>query len=297
MYPTQKILIEFDKSGAEWICVAYLSGDGNMLSVVEEEKDPHLITGSLITGVPEHIVLKEHELVGDATDPNEVAERRGDIDSIAQERGWFLPRSMSIRQAGKKSNHGLNYNVKYKTFALVNEIQEAEARKIIQLYRTRAYPGIPMWQDSIKSELQNNNKTLTNCFGRVRRFYDPPGEELWDKAFAFKPQSTVFDICRKGMVHVYNSEEMCCREAELMSHTHDSNTYQFPLQDLRLLEAFCYNTIHKYMNPICHYNGRDFQINTTAKMGYDLSNMVKFSPDLEDIKRALDELNVKAPSS
>jgi len=70
------ILIEMDLAGAEWVVVAYLSGDANMLDIIQNKKDPHTVTGMLISGAPEHIVMEESKLVGHNTDPNIINEVR-----------------------------------------------------------------------------------------------------------------------------------------------------------------------------------------------------------------------------
>jgi DNA polymerase I-like protein with 3'-5' exonuclease and polymerase domains len=200
---------------------------------------------------------------------------------------------MSIRQCGKKSNHGLNYDMKYRRFALVNEIEESEAKRVVDLYKKRAYPGLKVWHESIVTELREG-RTLTNCFGRRRRFMDAWGPELFDAAYSFKPQSTVFDVCRIGMVRTYNSTEPLCEPAQLMMHVHDSNVYQYPTVDLLSLSEFCELVADDYMSPKCEYNGREFWIDTTMKMGYDVGYMLEFEPTLESVHKTLEKLDEKA---
>ena len=69
---------------------------------------------------------------------------------------YFLPRSMSIRQAGKKGNHGLNYMEGENRFALQNEIDASEAKKIIHYYTRVAYPGINLWWEAVKRQLKED---------------------------------------------------------------------------------------------------------------------------------------------
>src|SRR5215510_138225 len=132
------MMLEFDLAGAEWVVVAYLANDENMIGVVKSGKSPHIVTGSLISGASEDFVLQEHKLVGSHTDPNTIEMLRRQLTIPP---GIFLPRIMSIRQAGKKSNHGLNYNMKYRRFALENEMPEADAEPIVNAYVNKAYPG------------------------------------------------------------------------------------------------------------------------------------------------------------
>ena len=70
------IFLEFDKAGAEWVVVAYLSGGENMISVVEQRKKPHTITGSLMSGLSEEQVNAENKIVGHHTDAETVRRLR-----------------------------------------------------------------------------------------------------------------------------------------------------------------------------------------------------------------------------
>src|SRR3990167_8315032 len=130
------IFCEFDLAGAEGVIIAYLTGDSNMLDVVNSGRSPHVVTGSLMSGLSEELVSAENKIIGNKTDEDEIRLLRQEhMPQIFQQAG-FLPRTMSVRQAGKKSNHGLNYNMKYKRYALENEIDETEAKKAVDLYRT-----------------------------------------------------------------------------------------------------------------------------------------------------------------
>ena len=98
---TQHILMEFDKSGAEWVVVAYASGDGQMIDVVKGDESPHSKTGMLISGAPIELVEMENKLVEHHTDPDTIRTIRSESLAALLEGDYFLPRSMSIRQAGK----------------------------------------------------------------------------------------------------------------------------------------------------------------------------------------------------
>ena len=212
-------LVETDLSGAEWIVTAYCSGDPNMIRVAKSGKSPHPQTGELISGAPESFILFEEGYVGHLTDAVTIAEvRRRHLpdtwDGIPVD-DFFLPRTMSIRQCGKKANHGLNYREEYKTFALVNGLDEADAKDIISAYRgehgnsdeedqTVAYPGLRTWYHEIEETLRSNDRTLTNCFGQTCQFLDKWGQRLFNQATAFIPQSTVGNLTNRAMRGVYH---------------------------------------------------------------------------------------------
>jgi DNA polymerase I-like protein with 3'-5' exonuclease and polymerase domains len=284
------MLIEFDLTGAEWVICAYLSGDKNMLSTVEEGRDPHIATGSLISGASETFVEAEHQLVGSQTDPDIIRSYRSKLDVP---RGVFLPRSMSIRQAGKKSNHGLNYGMGHRRFALENEMLETEAKPIVEAYSTVAYPGIQEYWKSVRDELRAD-RTLTNCFGRKVRLLGEWGQELWRDAYAFKPQSTVFDVCRTGMVAAYEDQSAAFKPAQLAAQIHDSVLYDYMSDNLDGLAEFCWKMKCVHMRPLLRIKDpkgqeREFQLGVDVKIGRNWGSMrsVKSPEDLRSVALTL----------
>ncbi len=263
------LLIEFDKAGAEWVVVAYLSGDQNMLRVIEEGKDPHVVTGALISGAPEEYIIMENEHVGHNTDPNTISEIRAKMNWAPE--GIWMPRNMSIRQAGKKCNHGLNYNMKYRRFALETEMDEADAKVLVSKYHNRAYPGIKEWHEQVRTQLQKD-RTLINCFGRKRRFLEAWGDELFDSAYAFVPQSTIFDTNRICMVRAWADESKEFEPLEQIAQVHDSCLYQYPAGGWNALSCVLHRVATVYMNPEMRYGGRSFHIDTTIKIGLNWSD-------------------------
>lgn len=269
------MLLEFDLAGAEWVVVAYLTGDKNMLGVVQSGKSPHIVTGSLMTGAPEDIVLLDHKLVDKLTDPVAIEAVRSAHPEIGEACSIFLPRSMSIRQAGKKSNHGLNYDMKYKRYALENEIEEREAMLMVDSYKTKAYPGIPEWHRSIQKELRDNDRCLWNCFGRKVRLLDEWGPELFDAAYSFKPQSTIGDISLQGMCAAYEDDAYYMRMADLLTQTHDSVTYQYPVGHWKSMARFVSHMMYRHLRPELEYNGYKFYINSDLKVGRSWGHMIE----------------------
>jgi hypothetical protein len=262
------LLIELDKAGAEWVVVAYLTGDENMLAVVESGKSPHVVTGALISKAPEEFVIREEGLVKHNTDPTTIEGLRepllGEIDPA-----WFLPRIMSIRQMGKKSNHGLNYNLTYKGFALHNEIEEKTSKMIVDLYHKQAYPGIRLWYKEIQEELQVG-RSLVNCFDRKCRFMDAWGDTIFNQGYAFKPQSTIFDLNRQGLVKGYADQSPAFQRMEILQQVHDSITIQVDHRDAEETAEIVVKMGLDYMNDTCSYRGRDFKVGTTMEIGFNL---------------------------
>jgi DNA polymerase I len=266
------VLWEVDKRQAEWIVVAYLAGDANMLSVVESERDTHIHTASLMFGIEPEVIEYDNKLIGNNTDSDLIASIRAG-DSILERFAHAMPRTMSARQCGKKSNHGLNYDEGPNKFALINEMEQAEAKRIVEMYH-RIYPGIRLWYESVKRQLQRD-RSLTNCFGRKVRFMDAWGPDLWKAAYSMLPQSSVVDSLNLGLVGIYNDPVICTAEhfnVDLLAQVHDSILMQVPLsvvhnpnfpgnpEELR-------RKVYDYVSPSLHYNGREFKIATDSKFG------------------------------
>jgi DNA polymerase I-like protein with 3'-5' exonuclease and polymerase domains len=296
MLKTLRLLLEFDKAGAEWHVVAYDSGDERMISVHQTGRDPHRYTGHLISGAPEDLIAREDKICGKITDPVELEERRrADIPEIYQG-GYFVPRIFTIRQAGKKSNHGLNYGMQYRRFALENEMDENEAKKIVSFYSTKAYPGLEGWWERIRRQLRDN-RTLTNCFGRRRRFLETWGPELFMEAYAFIPQSTIVDIFNTGMPRIYDDQSRDFRTLKIKNQVHDSGVFQLDVTLTRDGYASAVRVIRRiafdYLNPTLHYSGRDFQIRTDLKIGRhwgdDMRGVGLHDGDTDKIARSLQE--------
>ena len=278
------ILMEFDLAGAEWVVVAYLSRDENMLGVVRSGKSPHVVTGALISGASEDFVLEEHKLVGSHTDATTIEQLRRQLHIPP---GAFMPRVMSIRQAGKKSNHGLNYNMKFRRFALENEMLEEDARPIVEAYSTKAYPGIKDYWEDIRRELKDNKRCLVNCFGRKVHLRDEWGETLFNQAYSFKPQSTVVDIVNRAMRLAFNDKSRAFEKMFLGAQVHDSLQVQSPVpEDFEgwITLAAMVRKIKEYMRPEIEYHGAKFRLGCDMKMGINWGDMqpVKMPEDLEE---------------
>lgn len=258
---------EVDKRQAEWVVVAYLSGDANMIAVVEAGTDTHIHTASLMFGVEPEVIEYENKLVGNSTDADFISDARMG-DSILARYHRVLPRTMSARQCGKKSNHGLNYDEGFAKFALINEIEQAEAKRVVELYH-KGYPSIrSIFHEGVKKQL-SKDRTLTNCFGRRVRFMDAWGPDLWKAAYSMVPQSSVVDSLNQGMIKVYADDELCVDlNIDLLAQVHDSVLLQVPIEVARTPNfQKVMSLVYDYVSPAMHYNGRNFKVATDSKFG------------------------------
>jgi DNA polymerase I-like protein with 3'-5' exonuclease and polymerase domains len=270
------VLIELDKKQGELVVVAYSGGDAQMMKVVEEGKDAHAITGGLITGIEDVTLIKaEANALAHETNPDMLEEvRRRDFPNLIQHReeGGYLPRHMTVRQLGKKSNHGGNYGMGYRRCALEWEIPEYEAKRILPLYH-QAYPGVERgFQDGIIRQL-SSDRVVTNCFGRKRQFlnridWKNRNSKVFEQAFGFLPQSTIADLMLEGMIKIYEDVEPPMDKLEFLMQNHDSILLQYPIaasnpDDMAKAILKCCD----YLNPTMKYSGREFQIENELKIG------------------------------
>jgi len=262
---------EVDKRQAEWVVVAYLSGDANMLQVIETEADPHVHTAHLMFKVPKDIIKHDAKVIGGLMDRDEILSRRMADETLAP-CVYQLPGSMSARQMGKKSNHGLNYDEGFNTFALINEIEIPEAKRVLGLYHT-IYPGIRQWHEFVKRQLAAD-RSLTNCFGRKIRFLDGWGDTLFKAAYSAMPQSTVADCTNAGLIKIYNSDLTTLTggvNLDIIGQVHDSILMQVPLAVLDHPTKFAdvCARVYDYASTELEYSGRKFRIQTDSKIGFN----------------------------
>ena len=267
------VFMEVDKRQAEWVVVAYVTGDANMIQAVESGIDVHTHTASLMFNVPTDVIKYEHKLSGHSTSGDAIASHRVADSVVAKamrESSKAWPRTMSLRQCGKKSNHGLNYDEGPNGFAMINEIDQAEAKRIVAMYH-HIYPGIRIWYESVKRQLQKD-RILTNCFGRSVRFLGAWGDNLWKSAYSMLPQSTVVDSLNMGMQNLYDDKEVSGvtgANADILAQVHDSILMQIPISFLKVRENFEWfrEKIRDETSPEMCYNGRTFKIASDFKFG------------------------------
>lgn len=195
---------QLDLSQAENRVVAYVAPDPLMIEAFQSGIDVHRLTASLIFG-------KRIEEISDEPGSTSIG------GGLYSERFW-----------GKKANHGLNYDLGYKTFAFYYEIPESDARYIVERYH-QAYPGVRRYHAWIQQELRKS-KSLTDCFGKKRVFLDRWGEQLFKEAYSFIPQSTVARKLNKdGVLALWRNRDSAFRGVELLNQVHDSVWIQIPL--------------------------------------------------------------------
>ncbi len=197
------LFFNVDLEQAENRIVAYIAPEPAMIDAFENKVDVHSQTGALISGLPMAEV------------------KRQDNEDIKCPLGGGL---YTWRFWGKKANHGLNYDLGYKTFAFYYEIPDQEGQFIYNKYH-QAYPGVHQYHAWVRAKL-SKDRTLTNCLGRNRMFIDRWGDDLFKEAYSFTPQSTVADIINKrGLNYLYYNQDLF-KPVDLLLQVHDSILFQ-----------------------------------------------------------------------
>jgi DNA polymerase-1 len=279
------ILLEFDKRQAEWVVVAYLTGDANMIEVVEKGLDAHARTARLMFGAPEDFIKKEDKIIGKTTDEELVTAIRK--EKIPESLQYNPIASLSMRQAGKKSNHGFNYDLSPIGFADTWQLPLDESKRCYALYH-KAYPAIKgVWHERVRAQL-SKNRTIITALGRKRIFLDRWSDDLFKAAYAFEPQSVVADSLNDGIINIYSDQAAEMKYVDILGQVHDSVLIQYPIGRLKMLAEVCVK-IKKYLETPITIGGRTFIIPTDVKIGYDWSELLemKLSDDAAVMYKAL----------
>lgn len=245
------VFYAIDLEQAENRVVAYTAPEPEMIRAFNEGIDIHSKTGALLA---EDLSIEEVK---------QQDEEGIKVDIGDGEHTW--------RHWGKKANHGLNYGMGYKKFALVNEIPEKESKKIVEKYHS-IYPGIRnSYHEWIKNKLYKDRK-LTNPFDRTRKFFGPMNNNVYQEAYNYIPQSTVADIINRWAVaEVYhNQKKYKC--VQLVNTTHDSITIQMEEGNDRYHRQVLTN-LKQSLEQSITWRDKEFSIPIEIEKGKDLCDM------------------------
>ncbi len=237
-------IYNIDLSQAENRVVAYIAPEPNMIAAFEKGTDIHKQTAGLIFGKP-------FEEISDEAGSSSIG------GGLFSERFW-----------GKKSNHSFNYDLGYRSFALLVEIQEAEAKFLLDRYHT-AYPGVRQYHTWVRSKLAKD-RILENCLGRKRVFLERWGDELFKEAYAYIPQSTVAGkVNRDGLNHIYYNQQWYA-PVEILNQVHDSIVFQIHRKYSVQTHAECLMRMRDSLESPITFRGATFSIPADLLVGTNL---------------------------
>jgi uracil-DNA glycosylase family 4 len=203
------IFIEPDLSQAEARVVAILARDERLQKFFEFGVDIHRVTASWIRNDSPDADLESFY----GAEKERAKALAGVINEILKSRV-----SEEDRQLGKKFRHAGHYDMGKGMAALQAEISEARADIILTKFH-QTNPNIKqVFHKEIQEALKDNNRILTNPFGRQRIFMNRWGQELFKEAYANIPQGTVSDHLKFTMLRL--SERV--PELRILQESHDS---------------------------------------------------------------------------
>ncbi len=255
------VIYNLDLAQAENRIVAHIAPDHYMIKAFEDGIDIHKQTASLI-------FRKPIEDISDEDGSSTIG------DGMHSERYW-----------GKKANHALNYDMGYKTFALVAEMSEQEAKFIKDRYHT-AYSGVRQYHTWVQAELRRD-RTLTNLYGRKRIFLDRWGDGLFKDAYAQIPQSTVADKIDRDGLEFMDKFQGIFGHIEFVAQIHDSIAIQMPISVGADYHIKTLIHLRKSLEAPVTFKNRSFQIPVDIGIGLNLG---KKSDDNPEGLRKLKEL-------
>jgi len=220
-----KILLQADQSGAEALIVAWLCRNGKFRSLFQHGIKPHTYAAFKI--------FKDHwKTLSKAVDEIDNLP----IDQLSSSPEWKTLSSLIAADemryyVGKKTVHMFNYDAKAPTFQmavlldtngkLVLSTKECNHFRAIHF---DTFPEIPEWHMEIR-DIVSRTHILKNLFGYPRLFTARIGEDLWKKAYAFIPQSTVGTITNIAITNIQNDLEHSWHKSvglDILQNGHDS---------------------------------------------------------------------------
>ncbi len=165
--PEGKMFITFDLWQAEAYVVAILANCQPFLEKLQKGEKLHRLVASWLFGITEE-----------------------QVDNNNRPGGQYY--------TGKRTLHGYNYGLGWNTLSTILKVPAAVAKVYIKKLDLFA-PEIEMWHREIQDELQRT-KVLITPLGRRRVFRERWGEDMFRKAYAHIPQSTVAEYNHQAII-------------------------------------------------------------------------------------------------
>jgi len=268
----------FDLSQIENRIVAYVGGVIPQIEAFESGIDLHKLTASVIFNKPYDQISNE--------------DGSSDLgDGRQSERYW-----------GKKGNHAINYDVGYKTFALVNEIPEAEAKYMLEKIH-KGYPQIRGGYQLIIQEMLKKSRVVINLFGRSRMFLGPVHpdrntslsacQDTYREAYAQMAQSTCADkINEQGVEFIYYNQDLFS-PIELLAQIHDSIVFQIPLSLPWLEHARMLSMIKQSLETPLTWHDTEFATPVDLAIGFNMCKESMIELKSKSFPSNIDNLAIK----
>lgn len=119
--------------------------------------------------------------------------------------------------------HGTNYGLGLDKLTNMLRIPYESAKELQEFYFNLC-PEIKTWHNRIKTDISKKGY-IENIFGRRGWFIDKNDPTLYNKAYAFIPQSSIADLMNHAMVNIAANPNI-----EILLQVHDSAVVQYPIE-------------------------------------------------------------------
>lgn len=229
------IAYSVDLPQAELRIIATIAPEPLMQKAFREGMDIHAQTYSLIYNIPiEEVSYEDNSCpLGNGT---------------RSQRFW-----------GKTANYALPYGMGPNTFSLEYQIPIKDSRPMRERYYA-IYPGITRMQEWIKHTIQHKDRTLTNCYGRKRKFREKIDDALFRTAYDWIPQSTVaHKINQEGLRFLYENQQWFA-PVEILNQVHDEIWFQISLDHPWQVHADILTRLRDSLSAPISWEGSTFTI-------------------------------------
>lgn len=230
-----------DLSQAENRIVAYVGNIRSMMEAFESGIDIHRLTAALIFQKNIEEISTEYEVEQGIKKPCQLG------DGTHDERFW-----------GKKANHGLNYDLGFRSFGMLYQMLETQSKFVVERYHM-AYPGVRNSYHSMIRQMLRNGRVVTNLMGRNTLFMDRWGDKLFKEAYSCIPQGTVGDVINeRGLNFLYYNDGIF-KPVELLLQKHDEIVFQIPKSVPMFQHAAILLAVKDQLEtPLRTFDGREF---------------------------------------
>jgi DNA polymerase I-like protein with 3'-5' exonuclease and polymerase domains len=194
-------MVAWDLAQAEDRIVTYKAGDEEGIEAYRSGSDPHWENAKLLFRLP-------REETYDRTN-TEHYRMRNKISKHAKHAGNYGMGPIQLRDM-------------LITMADYWEYDVSDCRALLEAQR-RAKPRVEQWKHWVRQQIRMN-RTLISCLGRKRVFLGRINDDLFRKAYAFDPQSTVGELTSMNLQAVF--EELVDDNFQLLMNVHDEGVAQ-----------------------------------------------------------------------
>ena len=183
-----------------------------------------------------------------------------------------------MRYLAKRIIHASNYGMswyKFRQLLLADagiDMPKADVEKLLATYH-QLYPNIEgVFHQGTHKQLRKN-RTLTTPYGRVRVFHDRWPKtgvgELFRKAYAYVPQSTIGDLINRALLDFDKWCEGTLGRVQVLTQVHDSILYQVK----PAMELAAKAKIKELMERPIDFGYHQLVVPADFKRGYELGGL------------------------